>query len=132
MGSPACMRADILIGMPTSCEIVEPSSAARALRPSEIFCRYSERFSALVALHDSSAACAALTAALMSFSPPAGTLPMTAPVPALWTSMVSLEEGATHWPLIKNLSRKIMDLVLENGKRTANVAKGLTAAGLCV
>jgi len=37
-----------------------------------------------------------LTAASMSFSPPAGTLPMTSPVPALCTSIVSFEAGAIH------------------------------------
>jgi len=51
---------------------------------------------------------AAATAALMSCSPPAGTLPMTAPVPALWTSIVSLVDGATHRPPMKNLSRLFM------------------------
>ena len=93
-------------------EVVEASSAARAFRPSEIFCRHSARFAAGVALQPSSAARAAATAASMSFSVPAGTLPMTSPVPALCTSMLSLEAGATHWPLMKNLSRRIMELFL--------------------
>src|SRR5262249_38226454 len=109
IGRPACMRPESLIGMPTSCEIVELSSAERAFSPSEIFCRYSARRAGGVAAQASSAPRAALTAAAMSFSPPAGTLPITAPVPALGTSMASLEEGATHWPPMKSLSRRIME-----------------------
>ena len=48
----------------------------------------------------SKAARAASTAAFMSFSSPAGTVPITAPVPALWTSMIPLVEGVAHWPLM--------------------------------
>ncbi len=62
-----------------------------------------------VALQPSRAACAAATAAWMSFSPPAGTMFITSPVPALCTSIISLEEGATHWPSMKDLSRGIME-----------------------
>src|SRR5258706_7350335 len=102
------MRPESLIGVPTSCAMVAPSSAARALSPSEIFCRNSARCAAGDALQPSNAARAAATAASMSFSPPAGTVPMTAPVPALWTSIVSFEAGAIHWPLMKNFSRAIM------------------------
>ena len=36
---------------------------------------------------------------------PAGTRPITSPLPALCTSIVSLPEGATHWPPMRNLSR---------------------------
>src|SRR5262245_45383125 len=99
------MRLAILSGMPTSCAMVRASSSARAFSAAEIFSRYSALFSAGSWLHDSNALRAAVTAASMSFSVPAGTRPITSPVPALCTSIVSLPEGATHWPPMKNLSR---------------------------
>ena len=99
------MRPAIFSGMPTSCAMVFASSSARAFRPAEIFSRYSARFSAGVSRQPSSAARAAATAASMSFCPPAGTRPITSPVPALCTSMVSLADGATQRPSMKNLSR---------------------------
>jgi len=105
IGNPAWMRLAILSGMPTSCAIVFASSSLRALRPAEIFSRYSARWAAGVSLQPGKAFLAAATAASMSCAPPAGTRPSTSPVPALCTSMVSLPEGATHWPPMKNLSR---------------------------
>ena len=94
------MRVDSFTGMPTSWEMVLAISSARAFSPSEIFCRYSARFSTGVALQPSSAPRAAATAASMSGAAPAGTLPITAPSPVPCTSIISLEEGATHWPPI--------------------------------
>src|SRR5262245_31603383 len=99
------MRLAILSGMPTSCAMVRASSSARVFSAAEIFSRSSALFSVAVWLHVSSAPRAAPTAASMSFSVPAGTRPITAPVPALCTSMVSRLEGASHWPPMKNLSR---------------------------
>ena len=100
------MRPASLIGMPTSCAMVlaelvraRLQAVGDLLQELRALRRRASRSS------PRSAARAAATAASMSFSVPAGALPMTSPVPALCTSMVSLEEGATHWPLMKNLSR---------------------------
>src|SRR5262245_7149299 len=103
------MRAASLTGMPTSCAMSFASSSVRALRPSETFCRHSARLSTGVRLQPSKAARAAATAASMSFSVPAGTCPMTSPVPALCTAIVSREDGATHSPPMKSLSRVSME-----------------------
>src|SRR5438874_7021078 len=98
------MRPESLSGMPTSCAMVFASSSARAFRPSEIFCRKSARAAAGVAAHASNAPRAARTAASTSFSPPAGMRPITSPLPALCTSIVSRLEGATHWPPMNSWS----------------------------
>jgi hypothetical protein len=113
-----------LIGMPTSCAMVFASSSARAFRPSEIFCKYSQRFSTGVRLQPSNAPRAAATAASMSFSPPAGTLPMTSPVPAACTAIVSLEAGATHLPPMKNLSRFAMRIPFRSRRKVYSTAGG--------
>src|SRR5688572_13965041 len=104
------MRLAIFSGMPTSCAMVRASSSARDFRLAEIFSRYCARSLAPSALQACNAPRAALTAASTSFSVPAGTRPMTSPVPALCTSMVSLPEAATHWPPMKRRSRTSMAL----------------------
>jgi hypothetical protein len=43
IGSPAWMRLDSLIGMPTSCAIVLASTSPRCWRPAEILARYPAR-----------------------------------------------------------------------------------------
>ncbi len=91
--------------MPTSCAIVFASSSARALRPAEIFSSSSERTLGEVEDHLSNASRAAATAASTSFALPAGTRPITSPVPALCTSIISLPEGATQRPPMNSLSR---------------------------
>src|SRR5581483_6717050 len=98
------MRPASLSGMPTSCAMVRASSSARALSPSEIFCRYSARSAAGRAAQASNAPRAARAAASASRSPAAGMRPITAPLPALCTSIVSRVDGATHWPPIQSFS----------------------------
>ena len=105
IGSPAWMRPASLSGMPTSCAIVFASSSARAFRFAEIFPSSSARWSAEVLLQDSKARRAAAAAASTSFALPAGTRPITSPVPALCTSIISLPEGATQRPPMNSLSR---------------------------
>src|SRR5881394_1637540 len=99
------MRLAILSGMPTSCAIVRAISSARAFRPAEIFSRNSEREAGEELLQPSKAARAAFTAASASAALPAGTRPITSPVPALWTSIAWRPEGATQRPPMKCLSR---------------------------
>jgi len=95
----------------TEKDIETAVAAARAALDSWSATPPAKRAEYLQKISDGLKARAAVTAASMSFSVPAGTFPITAPVPALWTSMLSLEEGVAHWPLMKNLSRRIMELV---------------------
>jgi hypothetical protein len=102
-GPATCIIWAILMGVPTSAEIVSASSSARALSTSAIRPRYLPRSPGAMAPHSSKAARAAATARSASSAPPAGTSAMTSSVAGLTTAMVSVASDATHFPPMKIL-----------------------------
>ncbi len=105
IGMPTWTRRASLRGIPTSRAMRSAMSSARAPSPPAMAWSSSARRSTGVPAHPANAPYAAATARSTSSGTPAGTLPMTASVLGLTTSIVAVPAEATHRPSMYSCSR---------------------------